>query len=164
LNKILEIERKFLVNAEMLPPLPKGENIVQAYLGFDPAVRVRLCENRAFMTVKGKGLISREEVEFEIPTDRAERLIELRAPGTCVVSKTRHEVDFGGKCWEVDIFDAPFKGLVMAEVELASADEFVEIPGWISVEVTMDPEFHNSNLSRSGKMPGQRELFTKYRK
>jgi adenylate cyclase len=35
----------------------------------------------------------------------------------------------------------------VAEVELATADEFIEIPSWIGKEVTGDPRYYNSNLT-----------------
>ena len=51
---------------------------------------------------------------------------------------------------ELDIFAAPFDGLIIAEVEFPSveaAHAFVA-PAWFDEDVTNDPAYHNSNLSR----------------
>ena len=51
---------------------------------------------------------------------------------------------------ELDIFDAPFAPLVMAEVEfdsLEAAKAFIA-PDWFGEDVTLNPEYHNSYLSR----------------
>ncbi len=37
-------------------------------------------------------------------------------------------------------------GLVVAEVELRSAGEPVDIPDWVGDEVTADPRYYNANL------------------
>jgi adenylate cyclase len=147
----IEIERKFLVRTEMLPPLGPGVRMTQAYLGFEPVVRVRLAGERAWLTVKGKGLLSRREVETEIPPATARELLDLRSPGTALVVKTRHRVEAGGHVWEVDLFEGEHAGLVLAEVELSSEDEAIAPPPWVGEEVTRDPRYQNSNLARAGK-------------
>jgi CYTH domain-containing protein len=40
-------------------------------------------------------------------------------------------------------------GLVVAEVELQSEDQAFERPPWLGEEVTEDPRYFNSNLSRT---------------
>ena len=37
----VEIERKFLIHEDRLPPLENGAHLVQGYLGSTPTVRVR---------------------------------------------------------------------------------------------------------------------------
>ncbi len=149
-----EFERKFLVRAEALPPLPQGSRIEQAYLGFEPVVRARLEDDRGWITVKGPGLEARREVQVPIPPEAARAMMELRVPGSVVIRKRRHRVLFGGHIWEIDVFEAPFEGLVLAEVELASRDEPVELPPWAGEEVTGAPEYQNANLARAGRAPG----------
>lgn len=148
-----EIERKFLVKPELLPTLPKGESISQAYLGFQPVVRIRIIGDSGLLTVKGEGLISREEIEFEVSLEQAKVLLRMRKPETVVIKKTRYSLDVAGKEWVVDFFDSPFDGFVMAEVELESEDEALPLPPWVSTEVTMDSAFHNSNMSKAGRPP-----------
>lgn len=51
---------------------------------------------------------------------------------------------------ELDIFDAPFENLVIAEVEFPDeemAAAFCPVD-WFDKDVTNDPAYHNSNLSR----------------
>jgi adenylate cyclase len=38
--------------------------------------------------------------------------------------------------------------LTVAEVELKSADEKIELPDWIDREVSDDPRYFNSNLAQ----------------
>ena len=48
--------------------------------------------------------------------------------------------------WCVDVFEGERAGLVLAEIELTQADEAVELPPCIGVEVTDDPTYRNENL------------------
>lgn len=51
---------------------------------------------------------------------------------------------------ELDVFNAPFEGLIIAEVEFPSiekANAFIP-PAWFEEDVTNDPAYHNSNLSK----------------
>ena len=51
---------------------------------------------------------------------------------------------------ELDIFDAPFSPLILAEVEFSSetaANAFLP-PPWFGQDVTFDPQYHNSSLSQ----------------
>ena len=36
---------------------------------------------------------------------------------------------------------------MIAELEVSSADEFVELPEWVGQEVTGDPRYYNSRLA-----------------
>jgi adenylate cyclase len=142
-----EIERKFLIDAGQLE-LKNGQRIIQGYLPTSnlTVVRVRLLEDKALLTVKGKnsGAV-RSEFEYEIPTEDAkEMLSEL-----CDVSKidkTRYVLKHGGKLWEVDIFHGQNEGLIVAEVELESEHDEIEMPDWVVAEVTGDPKYYNSSL------------------
>ena len=57
-----------------------------------------------------------------------------------LVEKSRYKIDFDGFVWEVDEFFGENQGLIVAEIELESEDQKVEIPGWIGGEVTGDPK------------------------
>jgi CYTH domain-containing protein len=145
-----EIERKFLVIREKLPnPLPKGEEFIQSYLSLSPTVRVRIVDGkRAYMTVKGKGLISREEIEFEAPLDDARDMVALSPYKTVV--KTRHRIPFAGCVWEVDVYHGELDGLLTVEVEMESEDQEIQMPEFVGEEVTEDSRFKNSALARFG--------------
>jgi adenylate cyclase len=142
-----EIERKFLVrDPSVLDGIP-GVQYRQGYLSRDPdrTVRVRVAGDRGFLTVKGRSHgASRAEFEYEIPVADAELLLGLcEAPS---IDKTRHLVAHGSHTWEVDVFHGANEGLVVAEVELGSPDELVDLPDWVGAEVTGDPRYYNANL------------------
>ena len=148
----LEIERKFLVDAKKVAALnlTGGEKIAQGYLSTntDCTVRVRTKNNRGFLTVKTANVgIVRNEFEYEIPHADAVELLKIAAPFT--LSKTRYKVEHAGKIWEVDIFEGRHAGLILAEVELESAEEKVELPDWVQAEVSGDPRYYNSHLAQN---------------
>jgi adenylate cyclase len=145
-----EIERKFLVKSTNFANLAPGTPIKQGYISSTPAhsVRVRCYGDRGFITIKGptKGA-TRDEFEYEIPlADAKEMLAHLCEQPP--IEKTRYRIPVGKHTFEVDRFAGANEGLVVAEVELRSEDEAVELPDWIGREVTDDPRYYNSNLSR----------------
>lgn len=144
-----EIERKFLVISPLYRTMAtQSISIVQAYLCRDPrsTVRIRITGGRAFFTVKGRndGAV-RDEWEYEIPVDDAHQMIERCASGT-IIAKTRHIVFYEGFRWEVDEFAGAHSGLVVAEIELDSADRAFPLPPFVGEEVTGDPRYYNSAL------------------
>ena len=146
----LEIERKFLVDAEKISALnlTGGEKIFQGYLSTDKnkTVRVRVKNNRGFLTIKSANVgIVRKEFEYEIPVADAEEILKLCAPN--VLQKVRYKVEYAGKIFEVDIFSGRHQGLILAEVELNSPTEIVDLPEWIGEEVSDNPKYYNSNLT-----------------
>ena len=143
----IEIERKFLVDAKKISAVnfASEEKISQGYLSNSPTVRVRIKNNRGFLTVKSSTIgISRKEFEYEIPAEDAEELLKLC--GARVLKKIRRKISYGGKVWEVDFFEGRHKGLILAEVELNSPEEKIALPAWVSREVSRDPRYFNSNL------------------
>ncbi len=145
----LEIERKFLVDAKKVVKLKLtgGERISQGYLSTEPnkIVRVRIKKNRGFLTIKSANIgIVRQEFEYEIPVTDAEEILKLCVPN--ILKKVRYKVDYAGHVWEVDIFEGKHAGLILAEVEINSLDEFVKIPDWVGEEVSNNPKYFNSNL------------------
>ena len=113
-------------------------------------VRVRIIDNKsAKLTIKSKKLesgISRYEFEYPIPLEDAETMMAEFCGGR-IVEKTRHYVNFAGHCWEVDEFFGANEGLVVAEIELESADEKFEKPDWVGEDVTADSRYGNQNLA-----------------
>ena len=63
-----------------------------------------------------------------------------------LIDKTRFWVEDRGHTWEVDVFHGENSGLIIAEVELASITEVVELPEWIGEEVTDDVRYYNVSL------------------
>lgn len=146
-----EIERKFLVQGEFKSSAYASERIVQGYLSSVPerTVRVRALGDKGFLTIKGvadKEGVSRYEWEKEIPVSEALELMKLCEPG--IIDKVRYFVKCGTHIFEVDEFQGENAGLIMAEVELRSAAEDFERPGWLGEEVTGDKRYYNAMLSK----------------
>jgi adenylate cyclase len=143
-----EIERKFLVRDERWRGLGRSRRIRQGYLSRDKdrVVRVRVEDGAARLTVKGPATgAERDEFEYAIPVADAEHMLAcLCLPP--VIDKTRHEITLGGLVWEVDEFHAPDSGLVLAEVELPSADFPLILPEWVGAEVTGQSRYYNQNI------------------
>jgi len=147
-----EIERKFLVSGDFKPHVTDSTRIIQGYLSSVPerAVRARIKGDKGFLTIKGignKSGASRYEWEREIPVAEAEELLAICEPG--MIDKTRHEVEFGGKVFEVDEFHGDNNGLIVAELELQSEDEVFEKPDWLGQEVTGDTRYYNASLMKN---------------
>ena len=53
----------------------------------------------------------------------------------------------GAHLWEVDEFLGENAGLVVAEIELATADAAFERPDWLGDEVTDAPRYYNLALA-----------------
>jgi len=148
-----EIERKFRVASDAWrASVTKTVHIVQGYLSKDieRVVRVRTADDRGAITIKGVTRhAERAEYEYEIPVgDARELLRELCLKP--LIEKTRYYVPQGELAWEIDVFHAPQDGLIVAEIELPSADHVFERPAWLGEEVTADPRFYNQNITSRG--------------
>ena len=147
----VEIERKFRTKGVDFLANQEGERLTQGYLSHDPraTVRLRVQGDRAWLTIKGKTQgASRTEFEYPIPTADAHAMLEEMCPEG-VIDKTRYRIKVGEHVWEVDEFHGDNQGLVVAEVELDSEDQPFERPPWLGEEVTDDPRYYNSALSRT---------------
>ncbi|AIT80520.1 CYTH domain-containing protein [Novosphingobium pentaromativorans] len=152
----IEIERKFLVEGDSWrSAVASKKRIRQAYLsnGGKAGVRIRIIdEERAKLTIKSKAkagvkALSRSEFEYQVPLEDARAMLELRRG--LIIDKVRHLVPAGGgRTWEIDVFAGEHEGLVLAEIELGSADEAVTLPEWIGREVTSDPRYSNAALAQ----------------
>lgn len=145
-----EIERKFLVNKEKWEALTLSnyEYLSQGYISIDPykTVRVRKSQSNAFITIKGiTENATRLEFEYEIPVADAAQLLEKFSSNN--LEKKRYKIEYFGKIWEIDEFLGKNEGLLVAEIELESEDEYFEKPDWIGQEVTDDEKYYNSNLT-----------------
>lgn len=146
----LEIERKFLLlNEDFKQEAREQVKIRQGYLSLssERTVRVRTWGNKGFLTVKSKSSsdgLSREEWEREIPFEEAE---ELLSGCQVTVEKIRYLVPVGQHTFEVDEFQGPNAGLLLAEVELQSEDEIFDRPAWLGREVTGDKAYYNSQIA-----------------
>lgn len=160
----MEIERKYLLKKlpEYLDSYPY-HIIEQAYLNTSPVIRVRQQDDSYYLTYKGGGLMAREEYNLPLDADSYQHLLK-KADGN-VISKKRYLIPLKNPQFtsdfvplstpelviELDIFAEPFAPLIMAEVEFSSiemANAFIP-PEWFGEDVTMNPKYHNSNMSRS---------------
>jgi CYTH domain-containing protein len=150
----VEIERKFLLTR--LPESMPGANSLLIEQGYLPGERlverlrsVQVGQRRTyFRTVKvGSGLV-RTELEDETTGEIFRRMWPLTKGKR--LTKRRHRVPDGELMWEIDEFTD--RKLVLAEVELPTADTAVEIPEWlrphVDREVTGDVAYLNSTLAK----------------
>lgn len=145
----MEIERKFTIKAlpENLEQYPV-KKLVQAYMNTNPVIRIRKEDDAYYLTYKGSGMLAREEYNLPLNAESFEHLLP-KCDGN-VISKTRYLIPYEKYTIELDIFDAPFAPLVIAEVEFAAVEEAEGFtpPEWFDKDVTYDKEYHNSNLSK----------------
>jgi len=148
-----EIEKKFLVKKNIdVQSLGETTKITQGYLSSNKqrAVRVRIRDNKGYITVKGIGDstgTSRFEFEKEIDKEDAKELLKLCEKP--LLSKTRTVVEFKNHTFEIDKFLLENEGLVVAEVELSNKDEKFEKPSWLGKEVTGDVKYYNAMLIKN---------------
>jgi len=88
--------------------------------------------------------LSRLEFEYDIPLADARALLALTSHQ---VVKQRFGLDLPGGDWVLDRFEAANAPLVVAEVELASADQAVILPPWCGRELTGLPQLSNAALA-----------------
>lgn len=145
----VEIERKFLVQGDEWRAGVVARSVLrQGYLATENGntVRIRLDGEQARLTIKGPAS-GRARAEFEYPVPANDALDLLALCGTRIVEKTRNRVPSGEHVWEIDEFDGLNAGLVLAEVEMRTETEMVQIPKWVGREVTGDLRFDNASLS-----------------
>lgn len=141
-----EIERKFKL--AYLPTVKIPKSIEQGYLSIDKdrTVRVRVQDDKGFITIKGKTSgVSRPEFEYEIPF--IDSLLMLKMCVGSIIKKNRYCVYYDNLMWEIDVFYGDNEGLIVAEVELESEDQKIVLPPWVGEEVTQDWRYSNSNLA-----------------
>lgn len=149
---MIEIERKFLVTSEAFKTqASKKVHIIQGFLSTNKnrTVRVRLVNDKGFLTIKGKSSndgLSRFEWEKQLHKQEAEALIKLCKKG--IIYKTRYEIPVLMHTFEVDVFHAENEGLVVAEIELQQVNDTFKKPIWLGKEVTGNPKYYNSYLSK----------------
>ena len=159
----LEIERKYTIK-----DLPKDLDsyqkkfIEQTYLTTDPVIRVRREDDTYYMTYKGSGGMI--HTEYNLPlTEEAYLTLKQNAQGN-VITKTRYLLPIASPRFrdgfvpadglsltvELDVFEAPFAPLIIAEVEFPDAETAdAYLPEtWFLEEVTGDKNYSNASMSR----------------
>jgi CYTH domain-containing protein len=159
----MEIERKYLISE---PPKDLDQytchHIEQGYLCINPVVRVRKEDANYFLTFKGSGFMTREEINIPL-TEEAYAHLKDKIDGQ-LISKYRYHIPLlhphvkegspeppegYSLLIELDVFEPPYAPLLMAEVEFGSveaAEAFLP-PAWFGEDVTYCPQYHNSYMS-----------------
>lgn len=152
----IEIEKKWRV-AHLPADLDTYDSIdmEQAYLNEHPTVRIRRENDTYFLTYKGISDNDVSHVEYNLPlTSEAFEHMLTKHDGR-IIRKRRYiiplDIEAEGVSLkaELDVFDAPFKPLVIVEVEfpsVAAAESFIP-PEWFGEEVTHDKRFKNAVIA-----------------
>lgn len=153
----LEIERRFLVDESLIKTAPIAvRKIEQGYFqtpNGTPSVRVRFYYNGngptefnsfGFITIKKKlAQGTYEEYEYEIPASDAKSMLDSLEHK---LTKTRSVYPANdGLVFEVDKFDQ--FDVCIAEVEVSSMDDYVEIPDFCVKEITNVEGLSNYNMA-----------------
>ena len=147
----IEIERRFLVKSEdWKSKVILSQDISQAYLNSSVdewATRIRIINNNAaYITLKSSlnGLVN-NEFEYSIPIKDAIELIKL---SKYKIIKTRYQLKINNKTWVVDLFDGSNFSLKIAEIELMSESEEIQVPSWCGKEITGLKLLSNASLAK----------------
>ncbi len=147
---MIEIERKFLVVENRWPRSDEQIIMRQGYLAQQGELvcRVRQKNEQFYLSIKARidKLVS-YDYEYPIPAEDGTTMLDRLCDHQAVV-KTRHLVRQGDLLWEIDEFHDANAGLVVAEIELPSADTEFEKPVWLADEVSDDGRYTNYALYR----------------
>ena len=140
-----ELELTYLVRE-----LPEGvldaprKDMLDIYLpagAAHPTLRVRKSGERYEITKKQplKEGDASHQLETTIPLTEAE-FVELGTLSGKRVEKTRYIYEEDGVTYEIDVFQGPLAGLVLADVEFGSAAEkdVFDMPAWCLADVTQE--------------------------
>ena len=150
----IEIERKFLVFPDLLPPLSHGQEIVQGYLSANPfLLRYRFLGKRIVMNLKK---VLPDGNRFELETEKSESTLEERQFLELMsiypaIKKIRYKLRHESLLWELDIYQEKNLGLITVDIELPRQDYPISFPNWVnsSADITEDPRYFNINLGKS---------------
>ena len=168
----VEIERKFTVKE-----LPKDLDkypfhiIEQGYLNVSPAIRVRREDDTYYMTYKNRDMYALQDssigaTEYNLPLDKESYEHMLRKADGNIIRKKRYlipinpdafakadvqnlKIDTKALKIELDVFEAPYDGTIIAEVEFPSeeAASAYKQADWFDLDVTGDKKYSNAQMS-----------------
>jgi len=157
----IEIERRFLIkNNDWEKLIHHKSDIIQGYLSSSSEswiVRIRSEDNLFKLTLKKYIKKSKNfEFEYEIPQTEGETIIaEIKNP----IIKERFYLLFKEKEWIIDRFKGKNFPLEIAEVELSSIDEQINLPSFLSTEITGLKEFSNFELSNKPFSSWEKKIY-----
>ena len=145
----IEIERRFLIkNNDWEKLINRKSDIIQGYLSSCSEswiVRIRSEDNLFKLTLKKHITKSKNfEFEYDIPKKEGDMIIsEIKN----LIIKERFYLLVNEKEWIVDRFKGENFPLQIAEVELQTIDEQINLPDFLSTEITGLKKFSNFELS-----------------
>ena len=145
---MIEIERKFLVGNEQWPRSEDRIEMRQGYMAQQGNLvcRVRQKDDQFYLSIKARiDNLSSYDYEYQIPEQDGQTMLD-KLCNFNAVSKTRHLVTQGDLTWEIDEFHDANAGLVVAEIELPSAEHPFDKPDWLGEEVSDDKRYTNYAL------------------
>ena len=159
-----EIERKFLIempDLEYLDNLPNCEKvqIVQTYLKSNDDEEIRIRQrgsNGSFTYSKTRKInvnnLKRIEVEERLTEEEYINELLNADPTRGQIIKDRYCLSYNNQYFEIDIYPF-FKDKAIAEIELDSENQKIDIPPFIEVidEVTDDLRYRNSEIAKQIK-------------
>lgn len=111
-------------------------------------VRLRMENDGAVLTLKGPRS-GASAAEHEFPIEPALAQEALARPDLAALEKIRHLWrGADGHLWEIDEFEGPLAGLIIAEVELDDEDEDVVLPDFLGLEVTTAKAWSSHSLAK----------------
>ncbi|KQT47531.1 hypothetical protein ASG43_10605 [Aureimonas sp. Leaf454] len=153
----IEIERRFLVETDAWRAAfsaggGAARRLRQIYLAADETrtIRIRVTEGvSAALTIKLGAGLSRGEFEYAIPLADADAMAvgALGQP----IDKTRHDIPLGRHTIELDVYEGALAHLVVAEIELETETDVLDLPAWLGREITGDPAYSNARLALAGR-------------
>ena len=145
----LEIERRFLIkNDNWKEFITKKTVIEQGYLSRsldDWIIRIR-CTGKDFKIALKKHIASFTNFEFEysIPQKDGETIMSNLSN---TIKKDRFFLEIEKESWIIDCFKENNYPLEIAEIELSNEKEDINLPSFISKEITGLKHYSNFNLA-----------------
>lgn len=148
-NMAIEIEHKYLLKNNKWRKEVHNRVFIRDGLIFTKnsgKMRVRVFSGKGYITIKTKKILNyRDEYEYEIPVNDANKIIDLNSDGR-IIEKYRNYIQIGKNCWEIDEYTGLLEGIIIAEVELQDVNENFQKPDWVGQEVTNDERFRVINM------------------
>tara|TARA_Y100001970_G_scaffold154425_1_gene189236 strand:- start:19050 stop:19547 length:498 start_codon:yes stop_codon:yes gene_type:complete len=160
----LEIERRFLIRSNKWKNFVIKKTLIeQGYFltkTNEWTIRIR-SENKRFKLTLKKLLsnFTNYEFEYDIPSNEGEIIISKL---TNKIFKERFYLLINKQSWVIDIFKDKNQPLEIAEIELKNEDEKIEIPTFISKEITGIKMFSNFELAKAPLSTWKKENFRKF--
>jgi len=145
---MIEIERKFLVHKDKWPRSDEMIVMRQGYLAQQGGLvcRVRQKNEQFYLSIKASiDKLSSYDYEYPIPAEDGTTMLN-KLCDHAAVSKTRHLIKQGDLTWEIDEFHDANEGLIVAEIELPTANHLFDKPEWLADEVSDDKRYTNYAL------------------